>query len=240
MIISASVPSAGIEANGQGCTLRASQRTPRESVKWEGETLFLPKSKRVRWIVLAILSIVVAFAAASAYWYFKDYWRGYPPKMVCYKNMRQIGLSMIQYSGDHGDKYPTSFGVLLKEGYLTTGLVFICPLRRRDVPPDFPQDFKSADLAALNTVDEWGAYEMAPGVQRDMDEDFIVLYEKPPGHRKDEGILWRDLLGLADTTRIRACWFNGGYPKLVPEERFQALMKAQEARLREMRQKEME
>lgn len=202
--------------------------------------MYLPMSKRGRRIVLVLLSIVVAFAAASAYWYFKDFWYGCSPQMACYKNVRHIGLAMIQYAGDHDENFPTSLGVLLKEGYLSTELIFICPLRRRSAPPDFPKDFKSADLAALNTVDEWGAFEMAPGVRHVMDADFIIVYEKPPGHRKDEGILWRDLLGLADTTRTLPCMYNDGHMGFIPEEKFREVMKAQEARLREMRQKETE
>jgi hypothetical protein len=84
----------------------------------------------------------------------------------CMNNIRQIGLAMLQYAGDHDDSFPplvdaegnlcpvvvedgnkmnwdalrnnsrSSFALLLKLGYLTTTKVFLCPSSNDEPPPD--------------------------------------------------------------------------------------------------------
>ena len=103
----------------------------------------------------------------------------------CLNNLRQIGLAMKQYAVDNDDKYPDSFAALLKEGYLNTAKVFICPSSGRAIPDDFPADFKTADLADLKKIDELSDYVMVKGVTASSPADFILIHEKDGAHGGD-------------------------------------------------------
>jgi hypothetical protein len=130
----------------------------------------------------------------------------------CMGNTRQLGLALIQYAGDHDDAFPPTLGVLLKDGYLTTTKVFMCPSAARRLPDDFPpgMNFKDADLAVLNKVEELGDYVFVKGITHAADADAVVLYEKDGAHG-GEG---------------RNVFFNDGHCKWYPEAGFQRLLKA--------------
>ena len=131
-------------------------------------------------------------------------------------NIRQIGLASIQYAGDHDDKFPPSFGVLLQKGYLTTTRVFFHPGSGRRAPPDFPGDFKNADLAKLNEIDQISDYVMVKDITHAADADFIVLYERK-----------------AFFKGRRTCFFNDGHTQSVMEEHFQKLLEEQKKKMGE-------
>ena len=143
----------------------------------------------------------------------------------CMNNIRQIGLAMFQYAGDHDGRFPDSFGALLKEGYLTTAKVFICPSSGNKVPEDFPSEsFEEADLSVLNRVDEWTDYVMVRGITHADPALFIVIHEKWGSH-EGEGT---------------NCFFNDGHVKWYPREAFEKLLSEQQAKIRQMRQKGVE
>jgi prepilin-type processing-associated H-X9-DG protein len=126
-------------------------------------------------------------------------------------NIRQIGLAMIQYAGDNDDAFPKSLGELLKRGYITSARVFVCPSGPGQIPKDFPQDFKAADLAELNKVEEFGSYVMVKGITHAADATAVILYEKDGAHG-GEG---------------RNCMFNDGHVEWMWEPEFQELLREQ-------------
>jgi len=134
----------------------------------------------------------------------------------CMNNIRQIGIAMIQYSADHDDEFPPSFGVLLKVGYLITPKVFYCPSSPAKVPADFPEDLKGAEVADMDKLlDASASYVMVKGIKHTADAGFIVLYEKEGAHNR-EGM---------------NCFFNDGRVQWLMEADFQERMKAQGAEL---------
>ena len=147
-------------------------------------------------------------------------WRGHK---TC--TLRGIGLALFQYAGDHDDKFPESFGVLLKEGYVTVPRVFVNPYSGSKVPADFPgyEHLKDADLATLNRVHDFGDYALARGVSHAEDWDAIVVYEKR--------VIYRG---------TRGCFFNDGHTQWIPEAEFQKRLKAQQAKMREVPEKVVE
>ena len=152
-----------------------------------------------------------------------------PPRGRCLMNVRQIGLSMIQYASDHDGEYPPSFGVLVKRGYLTTSKIFICPSSDDRIPEEFSYDApyasdraRTLDLDALNRVEEFGSYVMVKGLKHVGREDIIVVYEKAGNHREAG----------------RNCFFDDGHAKWLPEDGFQEHMKAQKAKFRDMDRKD--
>ena len=178
---------------------------------------------------VAALAIILAVALAAfivlpmfAPWPF-----GPPParRAHCLNNIRQVGLAMLVHAQDHHDRYPETFGVLLKEGYLTSTKVFVCPSSGTKVPEDFPsENFKDVDLNVLDRVDEWSDYVMVHGVTPDSPRDFILLHEKRGSHNGEGG----------------NCFFNDGVTQWLSEAEFREQMKAQQARMREMREKVVE
>jgi len=121
-------------------------------------------------VVIAIIGILAGFllpALAKA--------QEAARRASCMNNCRQIGISMIQYAGDHDDMFMnlvdaageevpavdpsgnissetsrSGFALLLNRGYLTTSKVFICPSSRDRGPDDtFPSNFKDATLDEL-------------------------------------------------------------------------------------------
>lgn len=132
-------------------------------------------------------------------------------------NVRQIGLAMFQYAGDHDDAFPDSFAVLLKEGYLNSSKVFLAPNSGTRLPADFPAgDFPNADLEKLKAIDAVSDYEMVKGITHADDAEFIVVYEKRSFYRG-----------------MRTCFFNDGHVQSMPERQFQRTMADQTAKMRD-------
>jgi hypothetical protein len=140
-------------------------------------------------------------------------------RAACMNNIRQIGLSLIQYAGDHDDKFPADMGVLLHEGYLSTPKVFFCPSdRKAKLPNGFPEgDYKAAKLEDLKKVEDFGSYVMTKGITHAADAETIVLYDKPGAHN-GQG---------------RTCFFNDGHVRWYPELEFARLMAQQAKRMAE-------
>jgi prepilin-type processing-associated H-X9-DG protein len=138
-------------------------------------------------------------------------------RAACMSNMRGIGLALLQYAGDNDDKFPPTLGVLLKEGHLTTVKVFVCPSSKSRIPANFmqPMDFKAADLALLNKVEEFGDYVLVKGITHAADAEAIVLYEKDGAH----------------SGQGRNVFFNDGHVKWYREADFQTLLKEQQGKL---------
>jgi hypothetical protein len=179
-----------------------------------------------------LLSCVVLLVIAGlVFWFFfwpAKFGNGYSARAACMNNTLQIGLAMHQYAGDHAGQYPASFGVLMKEGYITTYRVFLCPSSKdrpaEGFPTDSPSDFGKQDLAVLNTVEDWGSYVLVKGLKHEGRPDVIVVYDKA-GHHKGEG---------------RNCFFDDSHVQWLSETEFQEHMKVQEAKLREAPKKEVE
>jgi len=95
-------------------------------------------------------------------------------RVQCMSNLRQIGITLFNYANDHNERFPrlvdaagrevpavapdgtvadeparSAFAVLLKQGYLTTPALFICPSSRDWIPDDYPSDYRRADLSDL-------------------------------------------------------------------------------------------
>jgi len=138
-------------------------------------------------------------------------WGNLAYRAACMNNIRQIGIATLQYAHDHDGRNPDSFGVLLKEGYLTTDSVFICPSGSRELPWTFPTDFKAARLEDLNTVGDWGDYVLVKGLDKRRDSELILIYEKDGAHQ-GEG---------------RNVFFADGHVQWHSEERFREMMAKQ-------------
>jgi hypothetical protein len=106
-------------------------------------------------------------------------------RAACMKNIQQIGLAMRNYAGEYDDAFMplvdengntvptgreilptlparTGFVVLLKDGYLTTTKVFICPSSKQRINDNFPRDFQ-----CLREVDDCRAQAMEAIHERD-------------------------------------------------------------------------
>ena len=188
-------------------------------------------TRRDRYLLAGVLLFAAILAAAfiiPALSRAKETGPG-PPRGRCLMNVRQIGHTMIQYAIDHDGEYPPSLGVLMKDGYLTTWKLFICPSSEDRIPEEFSYDApyasdraRTLDLDALNRVEEFGSYVMVKGLKHVGREDIIVVYEKAGNHREAG----------------RNCFFDDGHAKWLPEDEFQEHMKAQKAKFRDMDRKE--
>jgi len=173
---------------------------------------------RVEWWEIVVPLVLLGIVGV---WFFLPVVANGPPslRVACLNNIRQIGLAMIMYAQDHEGAYPSSFGVLLKGGYLPTPRLLICPASEDCIPEDFPEDFKSADLHVLDSVEQWGSYVMVKGLTHEGRKDVIILHDKP-GNHGGEG---------------RNCYFDDGHVRWLPEAEFQRHMKVQQVKLREVR-----
>lgn len=178
-------------------------------------------TRRERYVLAGVFLLVVILAAA-----FIVVWpsmvralhsRGWVGNKQC--NAREIGLAMIMYASDHDGRYPESFGVLLKEGYLIAPRTFINDFSGSRVPTDFPEwrRLKQADLSVLNRVHQFGDYAMVKGLRHSDDPNSVLVYESRQIYKG-----------------LRGCFFNDGSLHWIPEEQFQKRMKAQEAKLRQV------
>ena len=136
----------------------------------------------------------------------------------CWGNCCQIGLAMIQYAGDHDDAYMpllddngtevptagrvprlparTGFLVLLKDRYLTTTRVFVCPSSGEKAPEEFNRtfvsrgsaahepgsDFSQADMRKLVRLwsEDGCSYGWDPTKKHSADASCAILADKPP------------------------------------------------------------
>ncbi len=126
----------------------------------------------------------------------------------CMNNIRQIGLVMFQYAADHDDRFMplvdaagsevpavdneglisplparSAFAVLLKEGYLTTTKVFVCPSSRDGTNRDWDHttEYKRLTLAELaaGLKPENCSYGWDPTKRHDADAACAIIADKP-------------------------------------------------------------
>jgi hypothetical protein len=122
----------------------------------------------------------------------------------CMGNTRQIAMAMIQYAGDYGDRFPplvdasgnmvpavdnegvvsslparSAFAVLLKQGYLTTDKVFVCPSSGECISENLPPNFRTAPLNRLVLGDRNCSYGWDPTKKHTADPSCAILADKP-------------------------------------------------------------
>ena len=138
---------------------------------------------------------------------------------LCNGNLTQIGLAMLIYAADHGDRFPQGetgaevIAKLIEEGYLQAkeeGALYVCP-------------------GAAGGMDEWErarkltaencSYEFVPGVNADSHRDFMVAFDKSPDNH------WTRFLLLARSGRRgRNVLFADGHVSFILEDEFQQRM----------------
>jgi len=169
----------------------------------------------------AIAFVLLAGLAVGGWVFYREYVKAKEAarRTACMGNTRQIGLAMLQYAQDHDNQFPKDLAVLLQgpEVYLTTLKVFICPSSDSNIP----EKWWYADPKTITNeeLEEFNCYVLVPGASYDWPPEFILLHDKKDNH---------DGAG-------RNCWFNDGHTEWLTEEKFQQRMKAQEAKLRELR-----
>jgi len=166
--------------------------------------------------ILAVTLLCLAALAAVLAWVVPAIDKRWGTKDVC--PLREIGISMKMYAGEHEGKFPESFGVMLKEGYLTTPKVFVNRHSGSRVPDDFPgcDEPKDADLAMLHQVHDFGDYALARYVSNHCSGDVIIVYERR--------VIY---------DRLRGCFFNDGHVEWISEDQFQEQIRKQEGELRQ-------
>jgi len=157
-----------------------------------------------------VLAVIVVLLTAVVVRFARDI-RLAHSKTSCINNCRQIGLAMIQYAGDHDDAFPplvdadgnkapavnargeisqlpsrTAFAVLMKEGYLTTCKVFVCPTSEArwwgdsQVGRDFPSDYGNARLQDLILPEKNCSYGWDPTKKHSADAACAIVADNPP------------------------------------------------------------
>jgi len=175
-------------------------------------------SRRRKRLLILIGAGCFSMISAAIIWNVLKWYR----EMMCLANVHQLGLVMINYAADHDERFPPSFGALLKEGDWPLRLeYFVCPSSGKSapVPCDFPADFKTGERDLLDSVEDWGTYVMVKGLKHAASAETIIIYEKAGNHGG----------------KGRACYFDSGEVKWLTEAEFQKHMKAQETKLRDMR-----
>lgn len=124
----------------------------------------------------------------------------------CMSNVVAIGVSMKMYAGDHDGQFMnlvgsdghtepgvsaagtisrlpsrSGFALLLKERYLTTTRVFVCPSSDdRAADEGFPSDFAEADLEDLVLREHNCSYGWDPTKRRSAHATCAIVADKPP------------------------------------------------------------
>ena len=152
-------------------------------------------------VVIAIIGILAGFllpALAKA--------QEAAHRVACLNNVRQIGMSMKMFAGDHdgyfmdladdtGGTEPgvatdgtistlesrRGFAILMNQAYLTTAKVFICPSSSDRVVDDtFPSDYKEATLDELLFEANQCSYGWDPTKKNSAHATCAVISDKPP------------------------------------------------------------
>ena len=136
-------------------------------------------------------------------------------RKACQSNVKQIGVFLIMYAGDHDDAFPKTLGELLKGGYLTSAKVLHCPGDAKPYKEPEQKDFKKMEVAEIDkAIEPILSYALVEGVDHGDDAGTIVLYEKDGAHK-----------GVG-----RHVLFNDGSVKWLVEAEFQKRIAEQRQR----------
>ena len=185
-------------------------------------------------VVIAIIGILAAFllpALAKA--------QESARRSSCMNNVRQIGLALKAFAGEHDEHYPglvnasgyevlayddetgtlnttdparTSFALLLQGGYLSNNKVFICPSTKHRIPDPktFPSDPRSADLDELILTENQCSYGWDPTKTPNSHGSCGILGDRPPDDVAQANAGdWRNNSDNHDKDGQNV-WFNGG------------------------------
>ncbi len=153
-------------------------------------------------VALVLLSLLVAAVLLPVFIYPAQ---ESARRVACGNNTCQLGLAMIQYAGDHDDGFMplvdaqgnevpavdadghistlparSGFAVLIKEGYLTTEKVFICPSSGDRLRDYRGGSYKSDPLASLVLSDANCSYGWDPTKKHSVDATCAIIADKPP------------------------------------------------------------
>lgn len=155
-------------------------------------------------VVIAIIGILAGFllpALAKA--------QEAARRAACMNNVRQIGLAMFQWAGDHDDRFMplvdatgeevdtvgiipteearTAFACLMKYGYLTTAKIFVCPTARDTVDRTMTSDYKGAGLEELILEDVNCSYGWDPTKKHSAEATCAIVADEPRDTAGTEG-----------------------------------------------------
>ncbi len=90
----------------------------------------------------------------------------------CISNLKQIGLLLHMYAGDHEEKFPGNISQLLTEGYLkpTDNKLFVCPSKPVNPP----------NLSACTDI--CGSYKYKRGYTTRSDSDLSIMWDSWANH----------------------------------------------------------
>ncbi len=132
-------------------------------------------------------------------------------RTACMHNVRNIGVAMTQYAGDHvcgfmdlvdasGTRVPTigliptepsrtGFILLMKDGYITTPKVFVCPSSRDAVHMGFPNDLKGCTMGEMLAAfgEKNCSYGWDPTKKPSADATCAIAADKPRATAGPEG-----------------------------------------------------
>lgn len=101
------------------------------------------------------------------------------PRISCANNLKQIGLGIKMYAGDHGKAFPAML-VDTRRYLADQPRLFICPQSGNRPGP-------------IETVDEWTDYVYLSGLTSTSAQDKVIVFCSSKNHDWDGGnILFRD------------------------------------------------
>ena len=160
-------------------------------------------------------------------------------RYVCMTNIRHIGIAMNQYAADHDGEFPmlvdvsgtpvpavdyetgninttdparSAFAILMKEGYLTTFRVFVCPASGDRMPDKtFPTDFAEAEIDEIILSERNCSYGWDPTKRLTAHATCALIADAPPDEVKlvDEGTAKNNSRNHDGTGQN--VWYNDGH-----------------------------
>jgi len=87
----------------------------------------------------------------------------------CRSNLKQLGLALHLYAGDHGGQFPADL-LALSPKYVTDSYLYYCPVARRDHGLDEP------------TAEEMLSYVYVSGLRPNDPPDLIIAFDEETNH----------------------------------------------------------
>ncbi|HUW55648.1 MAG TPA: hypothetical protein VMZ92_03365 [Planctomycetota bacterium] len=147
-------------------------------------------------VVLAVLAVLLVVHVRRARWRAAG--------TLSMKCMRQIGLAMLQYAGDHDDAFMSlvdangnevpavaadgtiskeparsAFAILLKRGYITATIVFVHPMTDDHVPEKSPGNYRNEPLQKLLLAEDECSFGWDPTKKHSADATCAIIADKP-------------------------------------------------------------